>query len=50
MVTKEKLNTTITVGFLDNKIEERLKLYEDNFDIVLTDNSSFNELLEIIVI
>ena len=30
------------------KIEENLKNYNDNFDIVLTDNSSFNELDEII--
>lgn len=48
MISKDKLNSTITVGFLDKKIEENLKNYNDNFDIVLTDNSSFNELDEVI--
>ena len=44
MVTKEKLEKTITVGFLDKKIEENLKLYQSTFDIVLTDNASFKEI------
>lgn len=50
MVSKEMLNNTITVGFLDKKIEENFGMYKDNFDIVLTDNSSFNEVDEIIKI
>ena len=48
MVTKDKLEKTLTVGFLDKKIEQNLELYKSTFDIVLTDNSSFNELDEII--
>ena len=48
MISSDKLENTITVGFLDKKIEENLKNYNDNFDIVLTDNSSFNELDEVI--
>lgn len=48
MVSKDKLNSTITVGFLDKKIEENLELYKSTFDIVLTDNSSFKEIEDII--
>ena len=44
MVTKEKLEQTITVGFLDKKIEQELELYKSTFDIVLTDNASFKEV------
>lgn len=48
MISRDKLENTITVAFLDKKVEEKLKEYNNNFDIVLTDNSSFNELDEII--
>lgn len=48
MVLKEKLDDTITIGFLDKNIKENLELYKNNFDIVLTDNSSFSELDEFI--
>lgn len=48
MVTKDKLERTITVGFLDQKIEENLDLYKSTFDIVLTDNASFKEIENII--
>ena len=49
MVSKDKLNSTITVGFLDKKIEENLELYKSTFDIVLTDNASFKEIEEILL-
>lgn len=48
MVTKENLKRTIAVGFLDEKIKEKLELYKSNFDIVLTDDSSFKEIEDII--
>ena len=48
MISKDKLNSTITVGFLDKKIEENLELYKATFDMVLTDNASFKEIEEII--
>lgn len=48
MASKDKLNTTITVGFLDKKIEENLELYKSTFDIVLTDNANFKEIEDII--
>lgn len=48
MVTKEKLENTITVGFLNQEMEENLELYQEAFDIVLADNASFEELEEIL--
>ncbi len=48
MVSKDKLNSTITVGFLDKKIEENLELYKSTFDIVLTDNANFKGIEDII--
>lgn len=48
MVSKDKLNETITVGFLDKNIEENLELYKSTFDIVLTENSSFQEIKDLI--
>ena len=48
MVSKDKLNKTITFGFLDKKVEQNLELYKSTFDIVLTDNASFREAEEII--
>lgn len=48
MVSKDKLDKTITVGFLDKKIEQNLDLYKSTFDIVLTDNASFKEVEETI--
>lgn len=52
MCPKEKLQDTITVtvGFLDRDVEKNLETYKENFDIVLTDNESFNKVLDIITI
>lgn len=48
MVTKEKLENTITVGFFNQEMEGNLELYQKTFDIVLADNASFEELEEIL--
>ncbi len=48
MVTKDKLEKTITVGFLDKKIKQNLELYKATFDIVLTENASFKEIEDVI--
>lgn len=48
MCCKEKLKDSITVGFLDKDIEKKLETYKENFDIVLTDNGSFNKVLNIV--
>lgn len=36
MVEEAKLSNTITVGFLNDNIEENLEIYKKNFDILLT--------------
>ncbi len=43
-------NEKITIGFLDNDIEENLKLYNKYFDIVLTKDASFKEVERILEI
>lgn len=49
MVSKEKLDKTITVGFLNDKIEENLKFYQQNYDIILTEEEAcFQEVERII--
>ena len=48
MVPKGNMQNTITVGFLDKDIEKNFNKYKDHFDIVLTNNASFNDVLDII--
>ncbi len=48
MVSKEKLNHTITIGFLEENIESNLEKYNKTFDIVLTNNASFKDVLKLI--
>lgn len=48
MIEKDSFENTITVEFLDKKITKNLKVYQENFDIVLTDVSSFRELGKIL--
>ena len=48
MVLHEKLENTITVGFLDKDIEKNLEEYNSNFDFVLTNNSSFEDVINLI--
>lgn len=44
-MTKEDDNSKLLkIGFLDEKIEENKKYYEENFDIVCTDNTGYDEL------
>lgn len=48
MVPKEDLRKTLTVGFLADKLKNNLELYNQNFDIVFTGNTSFNEVRNIL--
>lgn len=49
MIEKEKLEDTITIGFLNTKIEQNLNIYQQNYDIVLTDEEAcFQEVENII--
>lgn len=49
MVSNKNLEKTITIGFLDQRIEKNLEVYNKNFDIVLTDNGGFNEIEEEVI-
>ena len=52
MVSQDKLKDTITIIFLDEDkgIEKNLEKYNSNFDIVLTNNSSFEDMIKILKI
>ena len=48
MVDKDELNTTLTIGILTKEMEseEKLKLYNTKFDIVLTDEENLGEVVK----
>ena len=48
MISEEDIKRAITVGFLDEKIEENLDYYNKEFDIVITDNGSFDDINKIL--
>ena len=48
MANEEKLSNTITFGFLDENIEDNLEEFNKNFDIVLTDDDNFNDVIKIL--
>lgn len=48
MVPKEDLTKTLSFGFLDKNIEDNLEFYKSAFDVVLTNNSSFDDVRNIL--
>lgn len=50
MISEDEKENAITIGFLDEKIDENLELYNKGFDIVLTNESSFNDVNKILKI
>ena len=50
MISEDAKKNAITVGFLDEKIDENLELYNKGFDIVLTNLSSFEDVNNILKI
>lgn len=48
MIPKADINKAITFGFLDEKVEENLKSFNDNFDIVLSNGGTFDEINNIL--
>ena len=49
MLPQEKRNQTLRIGFLNQEIQKNLKTYQENFDIVLTnDEATFYEVEKII--
>lgn len=48
MVPKKDLRKTLSFGFLEKNVKENLTPYRNAFDIVLTDNTSFYEVQDIL--
>lgn len=48
MISEEEKENAIMVGFLDEKINENLEHYNKGFDIVLTNQGSFEEVNNIL--
>lgn len=44
MARKEDRDNALKIGFLEENIEENLTYFENSFDVVCTDNTSYNEL------
>ncbi|MCL2355139.1 MAG: haloacid dehalogenase-like hydrolase [Oscillospiraceae bacterium] len=50
MVSEEKRDHTLRIGFLEADVEEYMEQYKESFDIVCTNNTSYKELLKILKI
>lgn len=50
MIEKDRIKKAITVGFLEENIEENLEYFNKQFDIVMSNNGSFDDLVEILKI
>lgn len=48
MVNKKDLSRTISFGFLEKNVNENIHRYRNSYDVVLTDNSSFDDVQAII--
>ena len=48
MIGKSDFSNVITVGFLDEKIEENLEYFNKEFDLVLTNTSSYYDVNNIL--
>ncbi len=48
MVNTEDLNRTITFGFLEKNIDKNFDIYKQYFDVVMTENASFNDIKNIL--
>jgi 5'-nucleotidase len=48
MVPEDKLEDTISIGFLDKDEEAHLEEFREHFDIVCTENTSFEEIQNIL--
>ena len=51
MVDKTQLDTTLKIGILTKEMEneENLKLYRENFDIVLTEEENLEEIMQKVI-
>lgn len=46
MVSENKKNDALKIGFLEENIDENYKYYDEAFDIVCTNNTGYDELLK----
>ena len=46
MAKEENRNDALKIGFLEENIDNNLQIYKDNFDVVGSDNTSFEDLKE----
>lgn len=46
MVSEDRQKDALKIGFLEEKVEENMRPYKKSFDVVCTDNTSFDELGE----
>lgn len=49
MIPIDDLNRTLTIGFLADKLCNNLKFYNQNFDVVFTGNTSFEDVKNLIL-
>jgi len=50
MVSDDKRENTIRVGFLEENVKDSFESFKSNFDIVCTDNTAFDELMHVLKI
>ena len=50
MASEEKRQEALKIGFLEENITENMDIFRENFDVVATDNTSFNELREHLIV
>lgn len=48
MISEEDIHRAITIGFLEEKIEENLEYFNEKFDIVISNNGSLEEVSKIL--
>lgn len=48
MVDKEKIENTLTFGFLDANVKQNLERYKENFDVILTEGNDFKDVKKIL--
>lgn len=46
MAREEARNQALKIGFLEEKVEENKAYYQEQFDVVCTDNTTYNELFQ----
>lgn len=48
MINSKDLNKTFSFGFLEKNVDKNFEFYKNSFDVVLTDNSSFYDVKNIL--